>query len=268
MVERRSYSRIPRVMDLPDLLEIQTKSYSGFLQAEVPPRLRKKEGLSGVFQSLFPVNDVKGYYSLEFDGYKLGVPKYTIKECKERGMTYAAPLKVDMSLLVYEQDGEVKKFVEKISNEVYVGEIPLMTERGTFVINGAERVIVSQLHRSPGITFDEEEQPNGEKELTARIIPQRGSWVEMILDADEVLTINIDRRKKMPATILMRALGYSTDEKLLALFHERTAVAVSAKNKAEIVGKVNAVTLFNKETGEIIIDANEVVTDEKFAGLV
>jgi DNA-directed RNA polymerase subunit beta len=255
-------------MDLPDLLEIQTKSYSGFLQAEVPPRLRKKEGLSGVFQSLFPVNDVKGYYSLEFDGYKLGVPKYTIKECKERGMTYAAPLKVDMSLLVYEQDGEVKKFVEKISNEVYVGEIPLMTERGTFVINGAERVIVSQLHRSPGITFDEEEQPNGEKELTARIIPQRGSWVEMILDADEVLTINIDRRKKMPATILMRALGYSTDEKLLALFHERTAVAVSAKNKAEIVGKVNAVTLFNKETGEIIIDANEVVTDEKFAGLV
>ena len=255
-------------MDLPDLLEIQTKSYSGFLQADVPPRLRKKEGLSGVFQSLFPVNDVKGYYSLEFDGYKLGVPKYTIKECKERGMTFAAPLKVDMSLLVYEQDGEVKKFVEKITNEVYVGEIPLMTERGTFVINGAERVIVSQLHRSPGITFDEEEQPNGEKELTARIIPQRGSWVEMILDADDVLTINIDRRKKMPATILMRALGYSTDEKLLALFHERTAVAVSAKNKAEIVGKVNAVTLFNKETGEIIIDANEIVTDEKFAGLV
>jgi DNA-directed RNA polymerase subunit beta len=255
-------------MDLPDLLEIQTKSYSGFLQAEVPPRLRKKEGLSGVFQSLFPVNDVKGYYSLEFDGYKLGVPKYTIKECKERGMTFAAPLKVDMSLLVYEQDGEVKKFVEKISNEVYVGEIPLMTERGTFVINGAERVIVSQLHRSPGITFDEEEQPNGEKELTARIIPQRGSWVEMILDVDDVLTINIDRRKKMPATILMRALGYSTDEKLLALFHQRMAVTVSAKNKPEIVGKVNAVTLFNKETGEIIIDANEIVTDEKFAGLV
>jgi len=255
-------------MDLPDLLEIQTKSYSGFLQADVPPRLRKKEGLSGVFQSLFPVNDVKGYYSLDFDGYKLGVPKYTIKECKERGMTFAAPLKVDMSLLVYEQDGEVKKFVEKISNEVYVGEIPLMTERGTFVINGAERVIVSQLHRSPGITFDEEEQPNGGKELTARIIPQRGSWVEMILDADDVLTINIDRRKKMPATVLLRALGYSTDEQILALFHERETVKLEQKNKAKIVGAVNAVTIFNKETGEIIIDANEEITEEKYAGIV
>jgi DNA-directed RNA polymerase subunit beta len=255
-------------MDLPDLLEIQTKSYSVFLQADVPPRLRKKQGLNGVFQSLFPVNDVKGYYSLEFDGYKLGVPKYTIKECKERGMTFAAPLKVDMSLLVYEQDGEVKKFVEKITNEVYVGEIPLMTERGTFVINGAERVIVSQLHRSPGITFDEEEQPNGEKEMTARIIPQRGSWVEMILDADDVLTINIDRRKKMPATILLRALGYSTDEKILAVFHERESVEVHPKNKAAIVGNVNAVTIFNKETGEIIIDANEIITEEKYAGIV
>ena len=268
MVERRSYSRIPKVMDLPDLLEIQTKSYNVFLQSEIPPRLRKKQGLHGVFMSLFPVNDVKGYYSLEYDGFKLGVPKYTIKECKERGMTFAAPLKVDMSLLVYEQDGEVKKFVEKITNEVYVGEIPLMTERGTFVINGAERVIVSQLHRSPGITFDEEEQPNGEKVLTARIIPQRGSWVEMILDVDDVLTINIDRRKKMPATILLRALGYSTDEKLLALFHEKTKIEVSAKNKAKIVGNVNAATLFNKETGEIIIDANEIITEEKYNGLV
>jgi DNA-directed RNA polymerase subunit beta len=268
MVERRSYSRIPNVMDLPDLLEIQTKSYSAFLQSEVPPRQRKKQGLHGVFSSLFPVNDVKGYYSLEYDGYKLGMPKYTLKECKERGMTYAAPLKVDMSLLVYEQDGEVKKFVEKITNEVYVGEIPLMTDRGTFVINGAERVIVSQLHRSPGITFDEEEQANGEKEMTARIIPQRGSWVEMILDADDVLTINIDRRKKMPATILLRSLGYSTDEKLLALFHEKETVEVSTKTKPKILGNVNAVTLFNKETGEIIIDANEIITEDRFNNLV
>jgi DNA-directed RNA polymerase subunit beta len=268
MIERRSYSRIPNVMDLPDLLEIQTKSYSAFLQSEVPPRQRKKQGLHGVFSSLFPVNDVKGYYSLEYDGYKLGMPKYTLKECKERGMTFAAPLKVDMSLLVYEQDGEVKKFVEKITNEVYVGEIPLMTDRGTFVINGAERVIVSQLHRSPGITFDEEEQPNGEKEMTARIIPQRGSWVEMILDADDVLTINIDRRKKMPATILLRALGYSTDEKLLALFHEKESLDVSIKTKPKILGNVNAVTIFNKETGEIIIDANEIITEDRFNKLI
>jgi DNA-directed RNA polymerase subunit beta len=261
MSERRSYSRIPAVMGLPDLLEIQTKSYTAFLQADTPFRLRKKQGLNAVFMSLFPVNDVKGYYSLEYEGYKLGVPKYTIKECKERGMTFAAPLKVDMSLLVYEQDGEVKKFVEKISNEVYVGEIPLMTERGTFVINGAERVIVSQLHRSPGITFDEEDHSSGEKLLTARIIPQRGSWVEIILDVDDVLMVNIDRRKKMPATILLRALGFSTDEQLLALFHESASVEVSAKTKEKILGQVNAKTVFNHETGEILLDANEVITE-------
>ena len=179
-------------------------------------------------------------------------------------MSFAAPLKVDMSLLVYEQDGEVKKFVEKITNEVYVGEIPLMTERGTFVINGAERVIVSQLHRSPGITFDEEDHPSGEKLLTARIIPQRGSWVEIILDVDDVLTVNIDRRKKMPATILLRALGYSTDENLLALFHESVSLEVSAKTKEKILGQINSKTVFNAETGEIIIDANEVITEDKW----
>ena len=198
MVERKSYSRIKRTAELPNLLEIQTKSYDAFLQPDFPPRLRKKQGLHGSFLSLFPVSDVKGYYSLEYDGYRLGTPKYTLKECKERGMTFASPLKVDMSLLVFEQDGETKKFVEKIANEVYIGEIPLMTERGTFVINGAERVIVSQLHRSPGITFDEVTHPNGKKLLTARIIPQRGSWVEILLDVDDVLTVNIDRRKKMP----------------------------------------------------------------------
>jgi len=131
MVERKSYSRIKRVAELPNLLEIQTRSYELFLQPDVPPRQRRKQGLHGAFLSLFPVSDVKGYYSLEYDGYKLGIPKYTLKECKERGMTFAAPLKVDMSLLVFEQDGETKKFVEKITNEVYIGEIPLMTERGS-----------------------------------------------------------------------------------------------------------------------------------------
>ena len=265
--QRKSYSRIAKVMDLPDLLEIQTRSYREFLQLETPPRLRKKDGLQGVFQSLFPVSDVKGYYSLEYDGYKLGAPKYNIRECKERGMSFAAPLKVDMSLLVYEQDGETKKFVEKITNEVYVGEIPLMTERGTFVINGAERVIVSQLHRSPGITFDEVEQPNGKKVLSARIIPHRGSWVEVLLDSDDVMTINIDRRKKMPATVLLRALGFSSDEQLISLFHESEKLDISPTTKEEILGRVNAKTLFNKETGEIIIDANEIVTEEKWTAL-
>ena len=268
MVERKSYSRIKRVAELPNLLEIQTRSYEVFLQPDTPPRMRKKEGLHGAFLSLFPVNDVKGYYSLEYEGYKLGIPKYTLKECKERGMTYAAPLKVDMSLLVYEQDGETKKFVEKITNEVYIGEIPLMTERGTFVINGAERVIVSQLHRSPGITFDEVIHPNGKKLLTARIIPQRGSWVELLLDVDDVLTVNIDRRKKMPATVLLRALGYSTDEMILGLFHDTVRVAVNDGNMEKIIGSVNARTVFDENTGEIIIDANEIINEERWKKLL
>ncbi|MCL2690008.1 MAG: DNA-directed RNA polymerase subunit beta [Chitinispirillia bacterium] len=268
MTDRKSYSQIKKGVKLPNLLEIQTKSYESFLQPETPPRLRTKQGLHGAFLSLFPVNDVKGYYSLEYDGYKLGIPKYTLRECKERGMTFAAPLKVDMSLLVYEQDGETKKFVEKISNEVYIGEIPLMTERGTFVINGAERVIVSQLHRSPGITFDEVVHPNGKKLLTSRIIPQRGSWVEILLDVDDILTVNIDRRKKMPATVLLRALGFSTDQEILSLFYDTTRVKVSADSKETILGSVCAKSVFNEETGEIVIDANEAVTEDKFKKLM
>ena len=268
MTDRKSYSRIRRVLDLPNLLEIQTKSYETFLQPDTPPRQRKKEGLHGAFLGLFPVSDVKGYYSLEYDGYKLGIPKYNLKECKERGMTYAAPLKVDMSLIVYEQDGETKKFVEKISNEVYIGEIPLMTERGTFVINGAERVIVSQLHRSPGITFDEVVHLNGKKLLTARIIPQRGSWVEILLDVDDILTVNIDRRKKMPATVLLRALGFSSDEEILALFYDKKTVAVDGEKSETLIGAVSAKPVYNEETGEIIIDANETVTEDKFKKLV
>ena len=199
--------------------------------------------------------------SLEFLNIRL-------KECKERGMTFAAPLKVDMSLLVFEQDGETKKFVEKITNEVYIGEIPLMTERGTFVINGAERVIVSQLHRSPGITFDEVIHPNGKKLLTARVIPQRGSWVELLLDVDDVLTVNIDRRKKMPATILLRALGFSTDEQILGLFHDTIRISVTDDNKEKIISCVNARTIFSEETGEIIVDANEVINEERWKKLL
>jgi DNA-directed RNA polymerase subunit beta len=250
MIKRKSYSRIKEVLELPNLLEIQTQSYKMFLQSDVPPRLRKSEGLHGSFLNLFPVGDVKGYYSLEYDGYKLGVPKYSIKECKERGMTFGAPLKVDMSLQVYEQDGEVKKFVEKITNEVYIGEIPLMTERGTFIINGAERVIVSQLHRSPGITFDEVTNPAGKTLLSARIIPQRGSWLEFLLDNDNILWVNIDRRKKMPATTLLRAIGFSTNEEIMSIFYASEFFAVKAENKEKVVGGICASTVFNAETGD------------------
>lgn len=268
MLSRRTYARVTPAMDPPNLLEIQKKSYDEFLQPDIPPRKRENQGLEAAFQSTFPIDDMKGYYSLEYEGYRLGTPKYGIEECKERGLTYAVPLKLDLSLLVYEPEGETKRFVEKITNEVYLGELPLMTQRGTFVINGAERVIVNQLHRSPGITFDEVTYPNGKKMLTARIIPQRGSWIEIIYEDSNNLVINIDRRKKMPLTILLRALGYSTDEEIIGLFQLAKSVAVKKSAKDEVVGNVCARPVFLEQTGEIIVDANEVFTEDHFNELV
>ncbi len=264
MVERKYYSKVPSAMELPDLLEIQTKSYEQFLQAKVPAQKRKSQGLHGVFSTLFPVEDSKGYYTLDYDGYKLGVPKYSLRECKERGMTYAAPLKVDMSLSVFDKDGKEKKFLEKISNEVYIGEIPLMTDRGTFVVNGAERVIVSQLHRSPGIVFNEVTQPTGKVIIGARIIPQRGSWVEIMLDSDNLLWINIDRRKKMPATIVLRALGYPTNADILKLFAEKRVVPVSEDTRKDLKNKTLYAPIIDENTGEIVLDAGDVLTDDSF----
>ncbi len=268
MRARKSYATVNPAMDPPNLLEIQKKSYDEFLQPNEPPHKRADQGLEGAFRNVFPIDDMKGYYSLEYDGYRLGTPKYGIEECKERGLTFAVPLKLDLSLLVYEVEGESKQFVEKISNEVYLGELPLMTQRGTFVINGAERVIVNQLHRSPGITFDEITYPNGKKMLTARIIPQRGSWIEMIFDDSDSIVINIDRRKKMPLTILLRSLGYSTDEEILGLFREARTVLVQKSKKQSVIGKLCAQPVFIEDTGEIIIDANETITEEYFDLLI
>ncbi len=265
MVERKYYSKVSEVMELPDLLEIQTKSYEQFLQHTVPVHKRKRQGLHGVFSTLFPVEDSKGYYSLEYDGYKLGVPKYSLRECKERGMTFAAPLKVDMSLSVFEKDGKEKKFLEKITNEVYIGEIPLMTDRGTFVVNGAERVIVSQLHRSPGIVFNEVTQPTGKVVIGARIIPQRGSWVEVMLDSDNLLWINIDRRKKMPATIALRALGYPTNSDIMSLFADSKMVAVTEANRADLLKKTLCAAIIDEETGEVMLDAGDVIDENSWA---
>ena len=265
MVERKYYSKVPEVKELPDLLEIQTRSYAQFLQQDVPQHKRKKKGLHGVFTALFPVDDSKGYYTLEYDSYRLGVPKYSIRECKERGMTFAAPLKVDMSLSVFDKDGKERTFLEKISNEVYIGEIPLMTERGTFVVNGAERVIVSQLHRSPGIVFNEVTQPTGKTIIGARIIPQRGSWVELMLDSDNLLWVNIDRRKKMPATILLRALGYSSNQEIISLFNKTKSLTIKSK---DLLGSVFAEAVIDQDTGEMLFDASELVTAEAVEVLV
>jgi DNA-directed RNA polymerase subunit beta len=198
MVQRRTYSSSRFSFELPYLLDVQVNSFNRFIQAGVLPKERKHEGLQKIFAETFPIFDVKEMYSLEYEGYTLGVPKYSLEECQKRGMTHAAPLKATLSLNIFEGEGEEKKFVEKITNDVYIGDLPLITKNGTFIINGAERVIVSQLHRSPGVSFDEETHTNGKRLLKARVIPYRGSWVEFLVDVNEAMYINIDRRRKMP----------------------------------------------------------------------
>ena len=192
-------------MDIPNLLDVQLQSFENFLQLKVAPDKRANQGLQAVFEEVFPISDARGNFSLEFVSYGLGEPKYDVDECAERDVTFAAPLKATLRLLVKETvDGE-KKVKEVIEQEVYLGELPIITEKGTFIINGAERVIVSQLHRSPGVFFDEETHPNGKRLFTARIIPYRGSWVEFTTDINDMIYVHIDRKRKLPVTVLLYA---------------------------------------------------------------
>ncbi|MGA1875236.1 MAG: DNA-directed RNA polymerase subunit beta [bacterium] len=222
--ERKSFARIPQIMEVPHLIEIQKKSYEEFLQTNVPPEARKDEGLQGVFSSVFPITDFGENCSLEFVSYSLGEPKYSINECRQRGMTFAAALKVVVRLIVWQKNKEkqTKSIRDIKEQEIYLGEIPLMTEEGTFIINGTERTIVSQMHRSPGIFFshDKGKTYSAQKILyVARIIPYRGSWIEFEICTKDVLYLRIDRRRKILATVLLRALGYNTDEEILKLFY-------------------------------------------------
>jgi len=220
---RSSYAKTPTVLEVENLIEIQRRSYDQFLQPDVPPEDRQDIGLQAVFKSVFPIQDFSGHASLQFVSYELEVPKYDVDECRERGMTYSAPIKVVVRLVVWDVDSETDtRTVSNIKEQpVYFGEIPLMTENGTFIINGTERVVVSQLHRSPGIFFDSQRsKTGGHKEIfSARIIPNRGSWIDFEFDTKDILYVRIDRRRKLPATVLLRALGYDT-ESLLNYFYE------------------------------------------------
>ncbi len=258
MVERKTYSSSRFNFDLPYLLDVQVNSFNRFIQAGALPKERKNEGLQKIFSEVFPITDVKEQYSLQFEGYTLGVPKYSIEECQKRGMTYAAPLKATLSLNIFEGDGEERKFVEKITNDVYIGDLPLITTNGTFIINGAERVIVSQLHRSPGVSFDEETHTNGKRILKARVIPYRGSWVEFLVDVNEAMYINIDRRRKIPATILLRAIGFSRNNDLVKLFYQPEELSVN--NVEDLEEKILWEDLVDSSTGELIAEANTALT--------
>jgi DNA-directed RNA polymerase subunit beta len=260
-ITRRSFSKLKSDADIPNLLDVQLKSYEDFLQSDVEPEKRENKGLQAVFRTVFPISDVRENYSLEFVRYMLGTPRYSVRECLERNMSYAAPLKATLRLVVRESQGKAKNVKDIIEQDVFLGELPLITEKGTFLINGAERVVVSQLHRSPGVFFDEEIHPSGKRLFSARIIPYRGSWVEFTLDVNDVMHVNIDSRRKIPATTLLRALGYSTDEEILNLFYETEKVELAGRKKAQLLGRICAEAKADKKTGEVIVSALDIVTE-------
>ncbi|MGH2571155.1 MAG: DNA-directed RNA polymerase subunit beta, partial [bacterium] len=264
--ERRyDFSKLTSVMEIPNLLAVQLDSFRDFLQVDVPPEKRGRKGLQAVFQDVFPISDARGNFSLEFVSYKIGAPKYTVEECQERDLTYAVPLKATLRLVVWESAEGEKRMKNVIEQEVYLGELPYITEGGTFIINGAERVIVSQLHRSPGVFFDEEIHPNGKRLYSARIIPYRGSWVEFSLDINDVMFVHIDRRRKIPVTILLRALGYVTDQAILELFYGTETVKVTKTASArdnDLVGRTLAADIVDTTSGEMIGEANADFTQD------
>ena len=237
---------------MPHLLDIQTAAFQSLMAPDDVGGDRQDVSLERVFRDLFPIGDVNGKYSLDFVRYNLGDPKYTVEECIERDMTYAAPLKATLQLVVFEEVDAVKRPKNIIEKEVYLGELPIMTPLGTFVINGAERVVVSQLHRSPGVVFEEDTHPNGQRLFSARIIPFRGSWVEFTIDIHDVIYVHIDKKKKFPATALLRAFGYGDNADILRLFFATKDLDITGKLEArherrEVMGALLAADVPNPE---------------------
>ena len=267
-IVRKNYGRIPDAVEMPNLLDVQLRSYKAFLQPDVPAEQRQSVGLQQIFEDVFPVSDVNEMFSLEFVRYLLGQPRYTIKECRERNMTYAAPMKATLRLISREGSGKDKTVKDVIEQDVYLGELPLITDFGTFIINGAERVVVSQLHRSPGVFFNEEIHPNGKKLYNARIIPYRGSWVEFTTDIKDMMYVHIDSRRKLPVTIFLRALGVSTDADLIKEFYKASEVSLKGKGVEKIIGLRAAETVADEETGEMAIEIGEEITEELIEKLI
>src|SRR5262245_27921441 len=230
---------------------------------DVDPMRRRNEGLQEVFTGVFPISDARELFSLEFVAEEIGEPKYSMDECVERDLTFSAPLKARLRLNTREEVDGVKRDKDVIEQEVYLGELPLITDSGTFIINGAERVIVSQLHRSPGVFFDEMTHPNGKRLFSARIIPYRGSWVEFSLDVNDVMHVHIDRKRKLPVSVLLRALGFVSDREILELFYEKEILEVRGKKSESALGRVCAQDLVDETTGEILLEANDEINAEK-----
>ncbi|MFP4190620.1 MAG: DNA-directed RNA polymerase subunit beta [Candidatus Hydrogenedentota bacterium] len=269
---RPSLGRIPDEMELPDLIEIQLKSYEDFLQWEVPPDEREPKGLQEVFLDLFPIASPNGLTRLEFVNYSFAPPKYTVEEAQERGVTYAASLKALLRLVRYEEVGSSGEQRERfmVEQEVFLGELPMMTQTGTFIINGAERVIVSQLHKSPGVSFERKQHQNGKSLLTGRIIPYRGAWLEFEYDINDVIWLTVDRKSRIHATAFLRAFGIEENEDILKLFYSteeakpgRSKIKIGNKSydPDDLVGRVIAEDIIDEETGEVFADAGAELTE-------
>jgi DNA-directed RNA polymerase subunit beta len=262
---RITFGKIPEMIESPDLLNIQLESWESFLQADAPPHRRKNKGLQAVFKMNFPITDARENYLLEFMEYYVEKPKYSVRECEERGLTYAVPLKAKLRLSQKAEDG--KSYINTLEQDVYLGNLPTMTHRGTFIINGAERVVVSQLHRSPGVFFSESIHPNGTPIFSARIIPFRGSWVEFATDINNIMYAYIDRKKKFPVTTLLRALGYSSDDEIQELFGLIEEIDLGKVEIADYEGRVIASDVVDKKTGEIFLTKDSTLSQDSIKRL-
>jgi DNA-directed RNA polymerase subunit beta len=262
-----SFEKLTTPMPMPNLLDVQTRAFAALLQPEISVDERRDVGLERVFNEIFPITDVNEKYSLEFVSYSLGDPKYSVEECIERDMTFSAPLKATLRLVVWEElEDEERRPKDIIEKEVYLGDLPLLTDLGTFIINGAERVIVSQLHRSPGVVFEETIHPNGSRLNSARIIPFRGSWVEFTIDIHDVIHVHIDKKKKFPATALLRAFGYGTNEEILRLFFTTREVELKDVEdrgaRRDIVGTLISEEVVDADSGEVVAEIAEELDDD------
>ncbi len=266
--ERVNFGKVKTILEVPNLIEYQKRSYEEFLQKDVPPEKRENKGLQAAFKDVFPITDYNEMASLEFIEYSIKEPKFSERECLEKGIDYSAPIKVKVRLNQWELDASGKKVLKNsVEQEVYIGEIPLMTEYGSFIINGTERVIVSQLHRSPGVFFSPDKtktHTSGRPLFTARVIPARGSWLDFEFDTKDILYVRIDKRKKLPATIVLKALGYS-DEELLKIYYPVETIKITKDGYYRMISDVLQGTrastdIVDPKTGEVIVREGQKMT--------
>ncbi|MBW2179194.1 MAG: DNA-directed RNA polymerase subunit beta [Deltaproteobacteria bacterium] len=267
---RKNFGKIEKIVDIPDLIAVQRESFNRFLQMDVPPEKREDSGLQAVFKSVFPIKDFTGSASLEFVSYRFGEIKHNVAECVQRGMTYEIPIRITVRLVVYDIDKEtgISNIRDIKEQEIYFGAIPLMTEKGTFIINGTERVVVSQLHRSSGVFFDHDKgktHSSGKIIYSSRIIPVRGSWIDMEVDPKGIIYIRIDRRRKFPITILLKAFGFSIDD-LLTYFYQTEKITISGKrifkefNPELLKGQRSSKDIKDTKSNEYIIKKGRIFT--------